>query len=104
MVTLTIHDVSDDVLRSLERQADAAGLSLNDYLVACLTLVAHQPPSDDGPSRLDHSEHVGQAETLATLTDDDAMRDITEGDDAYAHGDVVRGEDTVRALRPQDHT
>ena len=31
------------------------------------------------------------------------MRDITEGDDAYAHGDV-RGEDAVRALRLQDRT
>ena len=76
---------------------------LNDYLVACLTLVAHQPPPDDRPSRLDHSEHVDQTETLATLTDEDAMRDITEGDDAYAHGDV-RGEDAVRALRLQDRT
>ena len=103
MATLTIHDVSDDVLRSFEHQADAAGLSLNDYLVACLTLVAHQPPPDDRPSRLDHSEHVDQTETLATLTDEDAMRDITEGDDAYAHGDV-RGEDAVRALRLQDRT
>lgn len=103
MATLTIHDVSDDVLRSLEHQADAAGLRLNDYLVACLTLVAHQPPPDDRPSRLDYSEHVDQTETLATLTDEDAMRDITEGDDAYAHGDV-RGEDAVRALRLQDRT
>ena len=77
--------------------------SLNDYLVACLTLVAHQPPPDDRPSRLDHSEHVDQTETLATLTNEDAMRDITEGDDAYAHGDV-RGEEAVRALRLQDRT
>ena len=77
--------------------------SLNDNLVACLILVAHQPPPDDRPSRLDHSEHVDQTETLATLTDEDAMRDITEGDDAYAHGDV-RGEDAVRALRLQDRT
>ncbi len=104
MVTLTIDGISDDVLRSLEHQADAAGVSLNDYLVACLTLVAHQPPPDDGPPRLDHSEHVDQAETLATLTDEDAKRDITEGDDAYAHGDVVRGEEAVRALRLQDRT
>jgi len=35
MVTLTIDGISDDVLRSLEHQADAAGVSLNDYLVAC---------------------------------------------------------------------
>ena len=38
-------------------------------------------------------------ETLAVLSDPDALRDIREADAAYAAGDVLRGIDAVRALR-----
>ena len=38
MVTLTIDGISDDVLRSLEHQADAAGVSLNAVSYTHLTL------------------------------------------------------------------
>ncbi|MEO7421614.1 MAG: type II toxin-antitoxin system Phd/YefM family antitoxin [Ornithinibacter sp.] len=39
-------------------------------------------------------------ETLAVLSDPQALADIRAADAAYASGDVVRGIDAVRALRP----
>ena len=39
-------------------------------------------------------------ETLAVLSDPTALADIREADAAYAAGDVVRGVDAVRTLRP----
>jgi antitoxin YefM len=39
-------------------------------------------------------------ETLAVLSDPRALADIRQADDAYARGDVIRGIDAVRALRP----
>ena len=39
-------------------------------------------------------------ETLAVLSDPDALADIREADAAYAAGDVIRGTDAIRALRP----
>lgn len=39
-------------------------------------------------------------ETLAVLSDAHALADIKEADAAYAAGDVVRGVDAARALRP----
>ena len=38
-------------------------------------------------------------ETLAVLSDPEALADIREADRAYREGDVVRGVDAVRALR-----
>jgi prevent-host-death family protein len=38
-------------------------------------------------------------ETLAVLSDPDALADIREADAAYRAGEVVRGVDAVRALR-----
>lgn len=39
-------------------------------------------------------------ETLDVLSDPEALADIREADAAYARGDVVRGIDAARALRP----
>lgn len=39
-------------------------------------------------------------ETLAVLSDPHALADIRAADAAYTASDVVRGADTVRALRP----
>lgn len=39
-------------------------------------------------------------ETLAILSDPEALADIREADLAYQAGDVVRGADAVRALLP----
>jgi len=39
-------------------------------------------------------------ETLDVLADAQALADIREADAAYRSGDVVRGVDAVRALRP----
>jgi antitoxin YefM len=38
-------------------------------------------------------------ETIAVLSDPEALADIREADAAYARGDVVRGVDAVRDLR-----
>lgn len=38
-------------------------------------------------------------ETIAVLSDADALADIREADAAYARGDVVRGIEAVRGLR-----
>ncbi len=40
-------------------------------------------------------------ETLAVLSDPEAMAGIHEADAAVARGDVVRGVDAVRGLRPK---
>lgn len=39
-------------------------------------------------------------ETLSVLSDPAALADIREADAAYASGEVVRGTEAVRALRP----
>ena len=39
-------------------------------------------------------------ETIDVLSDPQALADIREADAAYATGDVVRGVDNVRRLRP----
>lgn len=39
-------------------------------------------------------------ETVDVLSDPDALADIREADAAYRQGDVVRGIEAVRALRP----
>ena len=43
----------------------------------------------------------GAEETLEVLADQDVLADIAAADAAYAAGDVVRGVDAVRALRPR---
>lgn len=40
-------------------------------------------------------------ETLSVLGDTEALRGLREADEAIARGDVVRGVDAVRALRPR---
>jgi antitoxin YefM len=49
---------------------------------------------------LNHDELTALEETLAVLADPEVLADIRAADAAYATGDVVRGADAVRALRP----
>jgi antitoxin YefM len=39
-------------------------------------------------------------ETLSVLSDPEALADIREADSAYSRGDVLRGIEAVRRLRP----
>jgi len=42
---------------------------------------------------------AGLEETIAVLSDPEALADIREANQAYARGDVLRGVDAVRRLR-----
>lgn len=49
---------------------------------------------------LSHEDLAELEETISVLSDPQALADIREADAAFAAGDVVRGVDAVRALRP----
>lgn len=61
---------------------------------------AERPPREDAVAEPGARMMREQDETELILGDADAMSDIAEGDAAYADGDVVRGVDEVRRLRP----
>ena len=46
------------------------------------------------------NEFAALEETLDVLSDPETLADIREADAARTRGDVVRGVDAVRALRP----
>ncbi len=74
-----------DVIDRVEREHERVTVTRNGRAVAVII----------SPEDLDELE-----ETLAVLTDPQALADIREADAAYAAGDVVRDADAVRALRP----
>ena len=47
-----------------------------------------------------HDDLAELEESLSVLSDQQALPDIREADAAFAAGDVIRGVDAVRALRP----
>lgn len=49
---------------------------------------------------LSHEDLAELEETISVLSDPQALPNIREADAAFAAGDVVRGVDAVRALRP----
>lgn len=49
---------------------------------------------------LSHEDLESLEETLAILSDPEAMKELAEGERALMEGDVVQGVEAVRALRP----
>lgn len=84
----SLRDVRDhfsDVVDRVQREHDRVTVTRNGKAAAVIL----------SPDDLEQLE-----ETLAVLGDPEALAEIREGDRAYREGNVVRGVDAVRALRP----
>ncbi len=79
-----VRDHFSEVVDRVEREHDRVTVTRNGRAAAVIL-------SPDDLAELE--------ETLAVLSDSDALADIREADTAYHSGDVVRGVDAVRALR-----
>ncbi len=80
-----VRDHFSDIVDRVEQQHDRVTVTRNGRPAAVLI-------SPDDLAQLE--------ETLDVLSDPEALADIREADAAYAGGDVVRGVEAVRALRP----
>lgn len=80
-----VRDHFSDVVDRVEREHERVTVTRNGRAAAVIV----------SPEDLAELE-----ETLAVLSDPEALADIREADRAYAAGEVVRGVDAVRALRP----
>jgi prevent-host-death family protein len=80
-----VRDHFSDVVDRVEREHERVTVTRNGRAAAVII-------SPDDLAELE--------ETLAVLSDPLALADIREADSAYASGEVVRGVDAVRALRP----
>jgi len=88
MTTQSLRDVRDhlsEVIDRVEQQHDRVVVTRNGRPAAVIL-------SPDDLAQLE--------ETIDVLGDSEALADIREADAAYASGDVVRGADAVRQLRP----
>jgi prevent-host-death family protein len=88
MSTQSLRDVRDhlsEVIDRVEHQHDRVVVTRNGKPAAVIL----------SPEDLAQLE-----ETIDVLGDPQALADIREADAAYARGDVVRGADAVRRLRP----
>ena len=88
MSTQSLRDVRDhlsEVIDRVEQQHDSVVVTRNGRPAAVIL-------SPDDLAQLE--------ETIDVLGDSEALADIREADAAYARGDVVRGADAVRQLRP----
>ena len=88
MTTQSLRDVRDhlsEVIDRVEQQHDRVVVTRNGRPAAVIL-------SPDDLAQLE--------ETIDVLGDSEALADIREADAAYARGDVVRGADAVRQLRP----
>lgn len=68
MPNVLIRDLPADVHASLQRRAEAAGQSLQQYLTAELSRVAHEPTLAEVLERL--GDHAGGRVGLETAVDD----------------------------------
>jgi antitoxin YefM len=80
-----VRDHLSEVVDRVEHQHERVVITRNGHPAAVLV----------SPDDLEQLE-----ETIAVLSDPDALADIREADTAYARGDVVRGVEAVRRLRP----
>lgn len=80
-----VRDHFSDVVDRVQREHDRVTVTRNGKAAAVIL----------SPDDLEQLE-----ETLAVLSDPEALADIREADAAYRLGDVVRGVEAVRALRP----
>jgi len=88
MSTQSLRDVRDhlsEVLDRVEHQHERVVVTRNGREAAVIL----------SPEDLAQME-----ETIDVLSDPKALTDIREADAAYAKGDVLRGADSVRRLRP----
>ncbi len=88
MTTDSLRNVKDrfsEFVDRVDREHDRVVITRNGRPTAVLI----------SPDDLDSLE-----ETLELLGDQDAIRELVEAEAAVAAGDVVRGVDAVRALRP----
>jgi prevent-host-death family protein len=88
MTTQSLRDVRDhlsEVIDRVEQQHDRVVVTRNGRPAAVIL-------SPDDLAQLEA--------TIDVLGDAEALADIREADAAYARGDVVRGADAVRELRP----
>ena len=80
-----VRDHFSDVVDRVQRQHERVTVTRNGKVAAIIV----------SPEDLAELE-----ETLTVLSDPQALADIREADRAYQEGNVVRGADAVRALRP----
>ena len=81
----TVRDHLSEFVDRVEREHERIVLTRNGHAAAVLI----------SPEDLAQLE-----ETIDVLSDPQALADIREADQAYAHGDVIRGVEAVRRLRP----
>jgi plasmid stability protein len=74
---IQIRNVPDDVHEVYKRRAAAAGMSLQEYLLADLTKQAGQPTMDEVLDRIGSRDHTG-----STVTVEDIVADIRRQRDA----------------------
>jgi antitoxin YefM len=81
----TVRDHLSEIVDRVEREHDRVVITKNGREAAVL---------------LSATDLAELEETLSVLSDAAAMADIREADAAYVKGEVIRGVDAVRALRP----
>jgi len=90
----------DEVRNHLSDVIDRVGLRRERVTVTRGGRPAARLPGCPAAVILSHKDLAELEETISVLSDPQALPDIREADAASATGDVVRGVDAVRVLRP----